>query len=157
MPQINLTPFVEISGTYDSGLNGIAIDPQGGTRSAAAPGVQYVIGLSGARAWRHTSVSLDYSASASRYLTSVAYNNSRQTLSLGFTRMLSRHTTLSVREAASIYSRSFTQPTVTSDYLPTLDIYGNRASMFSTQIALHVLSDIAGTGSCAICHAESLL
>ena len=152
VPQIDLTPFVEISGTYGSGLNGIAIDPQGVTKTAAAAGVQYAIGLSGARAWRHTSLSLNYAASTTRYFTSAAYNNSTQSLSLGFTRVLSRHATLSVREAASIYSRSFTQPTVSSGYLPTLDIYGQRASMFSTQIALHVQKtarlsfSVAGSG-----------
>jgi hypothetical protein len=100
--------------------------------------VQYSFGIDGQWAWRHASLALSYSGSANRYLSSAAYNNSSQSLSLGFTRLLNRHVTLSVRNAGSIYSRSFTQSTLSSTYLPALDIYGNRTSAFNTQIALMV-------------------
>jgi hypothetical protein len=138
LPRTNFTPYVEISGIYDSGLDGVVIDSQGGIKGGAAFGVQYTVGLSGARAWRHSRLALNYSGSANRYLSSAAFNNSNQNFSLSFIRQLSRHAVLKVSEAGMIYSRSFSQPTLSAAYLPALDIYGNRTSMFSSQVSLVV-------------------
>jgi hypothetical protein len=137
-PRTGLAPSVQISGVYDSGMNGIVIDSQGGIRSAAAAGVQTSFGLNGQWALRHASVSLSYFGSVTRHLSSAAYDSSSQSMSLGYTRRLNRHTSVSVKSVASAYSRSFAQAGLGSGYTPAIDIYGNRASMVNAQAALMV-------------------
>jgi hypothetical protein len=136
LPQINLTPFVEISGVYDSGLYGVVINSQGGGKSPAGFGTQYSLGLTGAHSWRYSQLTFAYSGSTNRYFVANASSSSSQALTLRYIRMFSRRTKLSVNEAASAFTRSFTEPTISSSYVPALDVYGNRTSSFSTQIAL---------------------
>lgn len=134
-PQMSLTPYVEITGIYDSGLEGITVNSQG-SRTTAAMGTQYTLGLSAAHTWRHTRLGFNYSGSASRYFNATPYNNSNQALSFAIRHTLSRHTVLSMSTSGGIFSLGFAQPTVSSSYQPALDIFGNRSSMFNTQIGL---------------------
>jgi hypothetical protein len=136
LPQVSLVPSVEIAGVYGSGLDGIVVNSQGGGKGPASFGTQYTLGLAGKHSWRHAQVTFRYSGSTSRYFSSNAYDGSSQMLTLNYVHMLNRHTTLSFSEAGGISSRSFEQTTVSSSYLPALDVYGNRTSSSSTQIAL---------------------
>ena len=135
LPQVRLAPSVEISGVYDSGVDGLTLNSQGGGKGPAAFGTQYALGLTGTHGWRHARLAFHYSGSTTRYVAN-PYNNSNQTLTLSYMRTFSAHTILSISEAANASSRSFEQPTVSAGYLPALNIYGNRTSSFSTQIAL---------------------
>ena len=135
LPQVRLAPSVEISGVYDSGVDGLTLKSQGGGKGPAAFGTQYALGLTGTHGWRHARLAFHYSGSTTRYVAN-PYNNSNQTLTLSYMRTFSAHTILSISEAANASSRSFEQPTVSAGYLPALNIYGNRTSSFSTQIAL---------------------
>ena len=136
-PQFTLTPTVEISGVYDSGLSGVVVGP-GSTKNVAAFGMQYSLGLRGVHSWRYTRLSLNYGGSTARYFGIGKNQNSSQSLSLGIVHTLNAHTTLNVNGAGSIYSRAFAQTGVSSGYVPALDVSGNRASSFSTQIALTI-------------------
>ena len=121
--------------------------------------MQYTLGLTGGRAWRHSSLALSYSGSTSRYLSSATFNNSSQALSLAFTRQLSRHARLKVTEAGNIYSRSFSRATGSAAYAPAFDIYGYRTSAFNSQAAVVVQKtarlSFSVTGSGGLIHQAS--
>ena len=54
-------------GSYDSGLNGVAVDANGALVNDASYGVSVGFGVSGFHSWKHTRIGLDYSGGFSHY------------------------------------------------------------------------------------------
>ena len=65
--QIDFRPFISLMGTYDSGLNGVAVDANGTPVNDASYGVSVNFGVSGFHSWKHTRIGLDYAGGFSHY------------------------------------------------------------------------------------------
>jgi hypothetical protein len=143
-PQIDFRPYVDITGVYDTGLSGVAVNAQGQLGNEASYGLEVTAGISGTHSWRHTKVGLDYRGSFRRYLHNTSYDSTDQSLMLGIVHQLSRHVSLTLDESAGLFSRNFGIPglaqTVPFDpsttYAPTTDFFDNRTEYLSTQAKL---------------------
>ncbi len=140
-PQISFRPFFELSGIYDTGRAGVAVNSQGDLGGSASAGVAFSGGISGAHSWRHTKVGLDYRGSLIHYNKNTYYDSSNQSLMLGVTHQFTRHTSLTLRQSVGMFSRDFgllgLPATVPFDpstaAIPTTDFYDNRTIYLSTQ------------------------
>ena len=145
-PQIDLRPYIEVNGLYDTGLSGAVVSDQGQLANAAGAGVELDGGISGVHSWRHTRVGLDYRGTWRHYNRKTYYDGTDQSLMLGVTHQLTRHTSLQLREAAGMYSRDYgllgLPQTVPFDpshsYVPTTDYFDNRTIYISTQADLTI-------------------
>jgi hypothetical protein len=138
---IDFRPFLEVTGSYDAGLRGVAVNSQGNPVDDKGFGVEAAGGVSGRHSWKHVSLGLDYRASI-RHNPSVAYyDGTDQSLALGLTDRLSRHTTFSLRETAGIYTHNFNLPALNqavpfdpaAAFIPRNDFFDNRTMYVSTQ------------------------
>ena len=90
-PQISFQPFLSVSGTYSTGLAGVAVvNPQGDLANASAAGVAISGGISGSHSWRHTHIGVDYHAGYTIYGSNTAYNSFDQGLSFGLSQQIGR-------------------------------------------------------------------
>ena len=143
-PQIDFRPYVDITGVYDTGLAGVAVNSQGQLGNESSYGLELTAGISGVHSWRHTKIGLDYRGSIRRYAHSTSYDASDQSLMLGIVHQISRHVSLTLNESAGLFSRNFGVPglsqTVPFDpsttYAPTTDFFDNRTEYLSTQANL---------------------
>jgi hypothetical protein len=159
-PGIDLRPFVEVTGIYDTGLAGVVINDQGQLADAAAGGLELASGISGVHSWKHTVVGLDYRGTWRHYNRQTFYDGTDQSLMLGITHQLSKHASLALRESAGLFSRNVSlmglSQTVpfdpSSSYIPTTDFFDNRTIYASTQADLtiqkssHLSFDFGGDG-----------
>ena len=141
-PQVSFRPFVEVGGIYDSGLTGVAVaDNQGNLANDAAYGVRISGGVSGTHQWKRTSLGLDYSGALRHYTKQTYYDGGDQSLMLGLTHQMTRHTALTLRESAGMFSRSagvLGLPQAVpfdpqSSNIPTTDFFDNRTIYLSSQ------------------------
>jgi hypothetical protein len=95
-PQIDFRPYVDLSGIYDTGLAGVAVNSQGQLGNESSMGLEVTAGISGVHSWRHTKIGLDYRGSVRRYTHSSSYNSADQSLMLGFVHQLSRHVSVTL-------------------------------------------------------------
>jgi hypothetical protein len=144
--QIEFRPFVSVTGTYTTGLNGVSVDANGAPVNDASFGVALSYGVSGMHSWKHTKVGLMYSGSFSHYAKSFYDGISSQSLQLSVTHQLSRHAVLSLNTSAIYYGSNRASPTLpqtiefdpATTYLPTNDFFDNRTIAFSTQPSLAI-------------------
>ncbi len=106
-PQIDFRPFVELTGVYDTGLSGVAVNSQGQLGNEASEGLELTAGISGVHSWRHTKIGLDYRGSVRRYTHATSYDSTDQSLMLGIVHQFSRHVSLTLNESAGLFSRNF--------------------------------------------------
>jgi hypothetical protein len=114
--------------------------------NVAGAGVELAGGISGVHSWRHTRLGLDYRGTWRQYDRKTYYDGTDQSLMLGITHQLTRHTSLQLREAAGMYSRDYgllgLPQTVPFDpshsYVPTTDYFDNRTIYLSTQADLTI-------------------
>lgn len=140
-PQIELRPFVEVAGVYDTGLAGVIVNDQGQLANTAGGGVELAGGISGVHSWKHTQIGLDYRGAWRHYSRSTYYDGTDQSLMLGITQQVTRHTVFSLRQSAGLFSRDFgfagLAQTVPFDpslsYIPTTDFFDNRTYYVSSQ------------------------
>jgi len=158
--QIDFRPYLSITFGYDTGLNGVSVDPNGNPVNSSGAAIQANAGISGFHSWKHTTVGLDFRAAFNHYPSQSYYDGSNELLLLSVTHLLSRHVMFSLRENAGIFTDNFgfpvLQQTVPFDpsttYVPTNDFYDNRTAYLSTQADLMIqrstrLSfDIGGDG-----------
>src|SRR4051794_10982749 len=71
--QIDFRPFVTFEGNYDTGLNGVSVDPNGKPVDASGGGLPLPAGVSGLHSWKHTLLGLDYRLSFRHYFTQSFY------------------------------------------------------------------------------------
>ena len=141
--QIDFQPFLSLSGTYNTGLGGVSVDPQGKPTNDASYGGSVAAGISGTHSWKHTRLGLNYSISATHYAQASFFDGVNQSLSLGLTHVLSRHSALAFSVSAgmsSSYNMGLTLiSTVPFDpstlYQPTNDFYDNRTVYASSRVA----------------------
>lgn len=141
-PRVNFRPYVEINGTYNTGLANVSVTDTGELASAASYGMELVWGVSGNHDWKRTKVGLDYRGSFSHFVQKTAYDAINESLLLGVTQRVTRHITLSLRESAGVFSRDMgplgLPQTVPFDpnttYIPTTDFFDNRTFYSDSEV-----------------------
>ena len=144
--QIDFRPFASLSAGWDSGLNGVSVNPTGQPVNASSYSLNADVGVSGLHSWKHTQVGLDYRATFRHYPSNSFYDGTDQILLLSVTRQLTRHTMFAIRTNAGIFSQAYNQPTLpqtvpfdpSTTYVPANDFFDNRTLYFSTQADLQV-------------------
>jgi len=143
-PQIDFRPYLTITGTYDTGLAGIAVNSSGQLINSNSFGTMFTAGVSGIHSWKHTKIGLNYSGSYSHYYQQSFFDNTAQTLSLGLQHQFARHLALNLRESGGIFSQNFLTlglpQTVPFDpsqsNIPVSDFFNNRTYYFTSQADL---------------------
>ena len=160
-PRISFRPFVELSGTYNTGLASPGLTDTGQLASSSSFGEDLTWGISGTHSWSHTKLGLDYRGSVDHYTGQTRYDGINESLLLGITQQFSRHVMLTLRESAGIFNRDFglagLSQTVPFDpsasYIPTTDFFDNRTAYTTTQADLtfqksvRLSFDIGGNGT----------
>jgi hypothetical protein len=144
--QIDFRPYVSVTGTYDTGLNGVAVDTTGAPVSDASYGITVGFGVSGAHSWKRTRVGLNYSSGFSHYVRSFYDGISSQSLQLSISHQLSRHALLSINTDATLYGSNRASPTLpqtiafdpATTYIPTNDFFDTRTFSLSTQASVSI-------------------
>ena len=114
--QIDFRPFLSLMGTYDTGLNGVAVDANGAPVNDASYGVSVSFGVSGFHSWKHTRIGLDYSGGFSHYAKSFYDGINAQSLQLSISHQLSRHIAVSPSTTAPVlYGSNHSTPTPAVD------------------------------------------
>lgn len=139
--QLDFRPYVEFTSVYSSGLAGVLVSNTGGVANTSGYGVSITGGISGIHRWRHTKLALDYRGSYYHYKPSDLYDNGDQSLLIGLSHQFTRHTLLTLRETAGMFSRDTGLPAVTqalpfdptSSYIPNTDFFDNRTIYVSSQ------------------------
>jgi hypothetical protein len=142
--QIDFRPFLTVTGTYDSGLNGVSVDANGLPVNDRSYGVSVSFGVSGLHSWKHTKIGLNYAGSFSHYTKTFYDGVSYQSLQLSLTHQLNRHTVFSLSNNAALYGSNQTSPSLpqsiefdpTTTYVPTNDFFDNRTIALSSQGSL---------------------
>jgi hypothetical protein len=146
-PQISFRPYLEITGTYDTGLSGVAVvNAAGDLANQAAEGMEATAGISGYHSWKHTRIGLDYRGSYRHYNQTTYYDGTDQSLMLSIAHQITKHVSLTLQETAGIFSRNFGLLGLpqTAGYdpnqtvVPTTDFYDNRTFFLSTSAALTI-------------------
>jgi hypothetical protein len=144
--QIDFRPFLTLQAGYDSGINGVTADVNGNNNSVSSVAVNVNAGVSGLHSWRHTLVGLDYRVSLRHYTKESFFDGSDQTLMLGVTHQLTRHSLISFRQTAGMFTQNHATPMLqqtipfdpSSTYIPTNDFFDNRTIYASSQIDLRI-------------------
>jgi hypothetical protein len=142
--QIDFRPFLTVNGSYDSGLNGVAVDTNGALVNDKSYGVSVGFGLSGLHSWKHTKIGLDYAGGFSHYSKSFYDGFSGQSMNLSISHQLSRHAAVSFNNSAGLYGSSRTAPSLpqtiefdpTTTFVPTNEFFDNRTINVSSQASL---------------------
>ena len=144
--QIDFRPFISLMGTYDTGLNGVAVDANGAPVNDASYGVSVNFGVSGFHSWKHTRIGLDYAGGFSHYAKTFYDGVNSQSLQLSITHQLSRHVAMALSDSAVLYGSNHSTPTLPSTvefdpattYVPTNDFFDNRTIALSSQANLAI-------------------
>jgi hypothetical protein len=139
--QLDFRPYVDLTSTYSTGLAGVTVNSAGQLATQTGYGITLSGGISGIHRWRHTKVALDYRGSLYYFKPEAAYNNGNQSLMVGITHQFTRHTLLSLRETAGIFSLDTGLPAVTAaapfdpttSYIPNTDFFDNRTIYLTSQ------------------------
>ncbi|MGQ9632916.1 MAG: hypothetical protein ACUVXB_01585 [Bryobacteraceae bacterium] len=102
---MTLRPFFSINGVYDTALTPVSIDSVGNIPEHRDYGGEVGFGVVGSRRWRYTFLGMNYRGNVRKYGRRSYYDGSDHVLSLGVTRMLTRRTSLTLRQAAGTFSR----------------------------------------------------
>lgn len=138
---LDFRPYVELTGVYSTGLAGVLVTNSGQVANDTGYGVAITAGISGVHRWRHTRLALDYRGALYYYKPSDYYDNGDQSLMIGLTHQFSRHTLLTLRQTAGLFSRDNGLPAVTEalpfdptlSYIPNTDFFDNRTIYLATQ------------------------
>lgn len=139
--QLDFRPYLELTGIYSTGLAGVLVSSTGGVANSVGYGVAITGGISGIHRWRHTKVALDYRGTLYYYRPVDYYDNGDQSLLIGISHQFSRHTVLTLRETAGLFSRDSGLPGITAAipfdpstaYIPNTDFFDNRTVYLATQ------------------------
>jgi hypothetical protein len=139
--QLDFRPYLDITTVYSTGLAGVVVSNTGGVADSTGYGIAVTAGISGIHRWRHTKLALDYRGDYYHYKPSDYYDNGDQSLLIGLQHQFSRHTMLTLRETAGLFSRDNGLPAITqalpfdptTSYIPNTDFFDNRTIYVSSQ------------------------
>jgi hypothetical protein len=139
---IDLRLYGEITGVYDSALAPAASAQNGPVQALPDYGVEYGLGLIGARRWRHARLSLEYKGKFRQYAKDSLFNGSDQFLDLGYNQLLRQHLTLDLKEVAgttTVANGEFSylpQSSTDSFALPSNDLFDSRTNYSESRVDL---------------------
>ena len=141
-PEVKFRPYLELTGTYDTGLANVSVNDTGQLATGSSYGMVVAWGISGNHDWKHTTLGLSYRGSFAHYVQKTAYDNISENLLLGVTHQFTRHTQITFRETAGIFSQDagnvgLTQTVpfdASTTYVPTTDFFDNRTMYSETQL-----------------------
>jgi len=133
-PEIRFQPFVEISGSYTTGLANVGVSELGELANASSPGVVLTWGVSGFKSWRHDKVGVSYRGNLAHYTAKSSYDYIDQSMMLSAVHQFSRRVTFDIRAIGGVSSRDYgllnLPQTVSFDpftmFLPTTEFFDNR-------------------------------
>lgn len=142
--QIDFRPYVSVTGTYDTGLNGVSVDTNGSPVNDASFGVTVGFGVSGAHSWKRTRIGLNYSSGYSHYAKGFYDGISSQNMQFSLSHQLSRHAQFSLSTNAILYGSNRATPTLSSavgfdpntTLVSTNDFFDNRTISVSNQASV---------------------
>ncbi len=134
-----IVPFATIEGIYDTGIATVGVDQAGRIPYTDAYGVQATFGATGARAFQHSSLALDYRGGIRHYTNESYYDGFDNTLLLRYENQVSRRWIVSVTQGAASLSHGAALPFgVTQAYDPMFgtltgsELFDTRTSAFLT-------------------------
>ena len=157
-PDTEFRPFLTVTGTYDTGLAGVAVNSEKQLVYSSSSGVRLDGGITGTHSWEHTKIMLTYAGSVIHYF-QLARDTTSQNLSLDIIHQFTPHVVLDVKESGALLSQNYSSlgQTGTSDAsqsnAPAVDFFNNRSTYLNTQADLIVQEsarlsfDIGATGS----------
>ena len=139
---LDFRPYIEFTSVYSTGLAGVVVANTGGVADNTGYGVSITGGISGIHRWRHTKLALDYRGAVYFYHPADTYDNGDQSLLISLTHQFTRHTLISLRQTAGMFSRDNGLPAVseavpfdpTTSYIPNTDFFDNRTIYLASQV-----------------------
>ena len=134
--------YGQIDGVYDSGLVPVSLDPVGGVPSFGGYGEEIAFGAIGSRTRRMDRISLEYHGSYRHYSNNPHFDGTDQYLDLAYSRFLSRHVLLDLKEIAgttTLANGYFTYaPLTNTDLLavPTNELFDNPTRYIQSRVDL---------------------
>lgn len=113
---IRIRPFINLSGSYQSGLVAGNLTDTGQLATADAVGGEIAFGVYGYQSWKRTTLGVNYRGDYRKFNRARAYDGSNQLLAFGVTHQPSRHVSVSFRQGAGTYTRM-------SGYMGTFGFY----------------------------------
>lgn len=114
-----IRPYFEVLGAYEGGITGVTVRQDGSIPSVSSLGGEVSVGALGAHGWKKTTLELDYKGNYRHYFKTSYYNGSDQSLSLSFSRKLTKRLQFSLRESAGTFTRNFNTTDAYSGLDPT--------------------------------------
>ncbi|HZU28257.1 MAG TPA: hypothetical protein VFA04_22200 [Bryobacteraceae bacterium] len=99
----------DLTGIYDSGLNGISVGPNGQVQSVGEEGIEAGGGVVGSRTWSRDFLSLDYTGHIRHYTPNSYFDGSDQLLQLDWRHTISHHVNFELNTIAGETSLSYGQ------------------------------------------------
>jgi hypothetical protein len=104
---LRLRPFLQVSGTYDTGLTAVSVTPQGEVLDQDAYGAQASFGVSGFHSWRRSLLGLNYRGNLRHYSRNSYHDGFDNFFSLNFVHQPSRRLVFSLSPSLASYSYSY--------------------------------------------------
>ena len=131
---IDFNIYGAVRGTYDTGLIAAQVDEAGNIVPVKSYGAQVEVGAYGAKAWRRSSIGLDYRGDYRKYTNAPQFDGTNQALSLDLTFQPTRRLTYFNRLTAGTSNRAFggfSAPTFSDQQnfgVPLNEVYDSRAN-----------------------------
>lgn len=104
---LRLRPFLQVTGTYDTGLTAVSVTPQGEVLSQDAYGAQASFGVSGFHSWRRSLLGLNYRGNLRHYSRYGYHDGFDNFFSLNFVHQPSRRLVVALSPSLASYSYSY--------------------------------------------------
>jgi hypothetical protein len=103
---IDIRPYLDVAGVYDSGLIGVTLNQQG-LPPIGAEGVVVGFGVLGTRRWKHDILAVDYRGTYTRFVPQSTFDGVSQFLTLSYTHLFNARETFTVRETGGVVPFSY--------------------------------------------------
>ncbi|MEN6536018.1 MAG: hypothetical protein ABFD60_13045 [Bryobacteraceae bacterium] len=163
--QVQIRPYVGVSGVYDTALTPVSITPEGEVPEKDGYGAEVDFGAKGYHSWRNTVLGLDYRGAVHHYTDASYYDGTDQAINLGLTHKVSPNVSFSLREAAGTLSHGSTMSTG-ADYTgvetPQNEMFENRTHYLTSMGDLKLTKggrlsfNLGGSGTIVRRRSESL-
>lgn len=126
--------YAGVTGNYDTGLTGFALDANGNVQNAGAQGVEGVAGVYGSKRSRRMLVSLNYQGGYRQYKNISNFNGMDQNITLSLSRQVTGRAAFGLGASAGTTNRAFglnalngfIDPNFIGFGAPTAEIFDNR-------------------------------
>jgi hypothetical protein len=126
--------YAGVTGTYDTGLTGFALDANGNVQNAGSKGVEGMAGVYGSKRSRRTLISLNYQAGYRQFTNIRGFNGTDQNITASVSKQLNSRAAFGLGVNAGTTNRAFglnalngfIDPNLIGFGVPTAEIFDNR-------------------------------